>query len=340
MPFFSVIVPIYNVEEYLEICIDSVLKQTCQDFELILVDDESPDSCPSICDRYAELDKRIVVIHKKNGGLVSARKTGLSRSKGKYILNVDSDDYIQENLLEKLYSVIKENNFPDVIAFDYQAVDMDGTTIENVSNIASEGSYQGDQVLALRERLLHNTKANNFYNTGDIILSIWSKAFKRSYLYEYQMSVPEGIRNGEDVAVVIPCIANAKSVSIIRYVGYYYRSRSTSMVHVFNPGEMKNFSVLFSYLSSCKIKSMEMNILGYAFREITIQLIRACKAMQSYKEFRKYVGIAINDEMKSIIKEYNNRYLFVKGKITSQIMKVGLWYPFYLIYCNKQNTNK
>ena len=94
MPTFSIIVPVYNVEKYLTKCIDSILEQTFSDFEVILVDDGSTDNCGIICDQYVEKDDRIQVIHKKNEGLVCARKTGISKASGQYILNVDSDDYI------------------------------------------------------------------------------------------------------------------------------------------------------------------------------------------------------------------------------------------------------
>lgn len=97
---FSVIVPIYNVEKYLRKCIDSILKQTYRNFELILVDDGSPDECPNICDEYAKNDKRIKVIHKENEGLVAARNTGIKEAVGDYICYVDGDDWISEVLLE------------------------------------------------------------------------------------------------------------------------------------------------------------------------------------------------------------------------------------------------
>lgn len=110
MPLISVIVPVYKVEPYLHRCVDSILDQTFKDFELILVDDGSPDNCPHICDEYAKKYKKIVVIHKENGGLSSARNTGLdysfSHSNSKYISFIDSDDYVEKTFLEKLYKAI------------------------------------------------------------------------------------------------------------------------------------------------------------------------------------------------------------------------------------------
>ena len=96
--FFSVIVPVYKVEKYLPNCIESVLNQTFSDFELILVDDGSPDSCPEICDSYKEKDSRIKVVHKPNGGLASARRAGIKVAEGEYVYNLDSDDLIENTI--------------------------------------------------------------------------------------------------------------------------------------------------------------------------------------------------------------------------------------------------
>lgn len=104
----SVIIPVYNVEKYLKRCVDSVINQTYKNLEIILVDDGSPDNCGAICDEYAERDNRIKVIHKENGGLSSARNAGIDVASGTYLSFIDSDDYVSEQFIEKLYSMIKE----------------------------------------------------------------------------------------------------------------------------------------------------------------------------------------------------------------------------------------
>lgn len=109
-PFISVVVPVYKVEPFLEKCILSLLNQTYKDIEIILVNDGSPDNCGKICDNYASKDSRIVVIHKKNGGLSSARNAGIDIAKGEYLMFVDSDDYVEPNFCERAYQIIKENN--------------------------------------------------------------------------------------------------------------------------------------------------------------------------------------------------------------------------------------
>ena len=99
---FSIIVPIYKVEEYLDRCVESLIRQTEKDIEIILVDDGSPDSCPAMCDEWAKKDERIRVVHKENGGLSDARNAGLNIATGEYVLFVDSDDYVAENACESL----------------------------------------------------------------------------------------------------------------------------------------------------------------------------------------------------------------------------------------------
>jgi len=118
-PKVSIIIPVYNVEKYIRRCIDSVLSQTFTDFECILVDDCSPDKCPEICDSYAKLDGRIKIFHKKqNEGLPQARKTGFENSSGEYIIFIDSDDWIEPDMIEKLYSAAFESN-ADIAACDF-----------------------------------------------------------------------------------------------------------------------------------------------------------------------------------------------------------------------------
>lgn len=109
-PKISIIVPVYKAEPYLKKCIDSILNQTFKDFELILVDDGSPDRCGEICDEYALKDSRIKIIHKENGGQSSARNVGLDIAQGEYIGFVDSDDWIEPDMYKKLFKVLKNDN--------------------------------------------------------------------------------------------------------------------------------------------------------------------------------------------------------------------------------------
>lgn len=135
-PYFSIILPIYNVEKYLNRCIESILKQNFKDMEIILVDDESPDNCPQLCELWKKKDKRIKVIHKKNGGLGYARNSGLEIAQGQYIWFVDSDDTIAPGALKKIHEALLKNDNPDVIFFGYKRIDKKGdVAFEEIQNI-------------------------------------------------------------------------------------------------------------------------------------------------------------------------------------------------------------
>lgn len=121
MPVFSIIVPVYKTEQYIEKCVTSILNQTYKDFELILIDDGSPDRCPQMCDEYQKLDPRVKVIHKKNGGVSSARNCGLEIASGIFVWFVDSDDYIEPFSLQQLYEAQKEKK-ADLYVFNTQQI--------------------------------------------------------------------------------------------------------------------------------------------------------------------------------------------------------------------------
>ena len=142
---YSVIVPIYKVEKYLEKCITSILNQSFTDFELILVDDGSPDSCPQICDNFALKDSRIRVIHKKNGGLVSARNIGIQAAKGDYICYVDGDDWIHKDMLSEIYKDSIQKYSPDMIIFGI--VKLFANRKEEIFTDLDDGIYKKEQLI-------------------------------------------------------------------------------------------------------------------------------------------------------------------------------------------------
>lgn len=125
-PFFSIVIPVYKVEKYINQCVDSILSQSFQNYEIILVDDGSPDNCPFICDYYALKYSNIKAVHKENGGLSDARNLGISHSRGEYILFVDSDDYICEDSLTSIYNTIVGNCSPDVVFLEAKKLYPDG----------------------------------------------------------------------------------------------------------------------------------------------------------------------------------------------------------------------
>lgn len=220
----SIIVPIYNVAEYLPQCIESIIAQTYKKLEIILVDDGSTDGSGEICDKYAQTDERIKVIHKENGGLVSARKAGLKAAKGEYISYVDGDDWIDHGMYGKLLGM---NQTADIIAFAAYEEYGDGERTGLKKNTVEEGIYEDERD---RYRLYSRMMVNgNFFENG-ILTFLWAKLIKRTLLLECQMNVPDIVSYAEDAACVYPCLLRADSIYVSNEPFYHYRVRPNSMV--------------------------------------------------------------------------------------------------------------
>ncbi len=222
-PEISVIVPIFKIEHYLPKCIDSLLKQSFLNFELLLVDDGSPDNCPKICDDYAILDSRVRVIHKKNGGLLSARKAGLQEAKGKYISFVDGDDWVDKYYLDILYKMMEANASDLVVTGHFR--EFDGK-IETKTPKTT-----GDYLLRdIRSSILPNAIYNGRFCEHGISTYVWNKLFKRTLLTKVLYDVPNEIIMGEDAAITYAYLAIAERITVSRIPLYYYRQRHDSIV--------------------------------------------------------------------------------------------------------------
>ena len=248
-PKISVIVPVYNVEPYLRPCLDSLLSQTFSDMEVISVDDGSTDACGVICDEYAARDARFRVIHKENGGLVSARKAGLQAARGEYVTYVDGDDSIEPELIAQCMEAIarcaETQTDVDVLLHGYVK---DSETEQQVkTNPMESGLYEGEKLDVLRKQMLSMQGADYF--TFGVEPSVWSKVFRREFLVPYQMKVPDEITIGEDVAVTYPLLMDCKNVLIDNDItGYRYRVTPVSMTRSLNPDYFRRISVLYRYL--------------------------------------------------------------------------------------------
>ena len=213
---FSIILPIYKVENYLCSCIDSILAQAYQDFEVILVDDGSPDSCPQICDEYAAKDARVRVIHQKNAGQAAARNAGLDIAQGEYICYVDSDDFLTDNNVLQKIAVASETH-PDIIHYKFvEWFESDGHIADCYFdyNVPTEGRMLADIYCDLIDK-------DAYYN------SAWSKAIRRELLQSNQIRFHEGIV-GEDNEWYYHVVLVAQSLVLIDEPLYVYRRRQGS----------------------------------------------------------------------------------------------------------------
>lgn len=222
-PLISVIVPIYMIDRYVGICIESILNQTYRNLEILLVDDGSKDRCPEICDLYASKDGRVRVIHKSNGGLVSARKAGLQQSNGVYITYVDGDDWIGPGFIDGLYTAAETTGADMVCAGQTRDLFSKSACF---TNRVEPGVYEGKRLRELWENM---ASCGAFYRPG-ISTYVWNKLFRREILSEAQNRVDERISIGEDGAVTYPALLMCGKVAVIDNVAYHYRQREDSML--------------------------------------------------------------------------------------------------------------
>ena len=208
----SIVVPVYNMEKYLERCVNSLLAQTYKNIEIILVDDGAKDSSPEMCDQYAKTDARIKVIHKPNGGLSSARNAGLDAATGDYIGFVDSDDYVSPEMYARLAERL-ENSDCDIANVMYVRADEEGNTTP--SKVPHNTDKEISALQFARELMLH---------TGDV--SVWSKLFKAEIFDGIRF--PEGKLN-EDLLVMLDVLRKVEKIAFVAHVGYYYFVRSGSI---------------------------------------------------------------------------------------------------------------
>lgn len=251
-PLFSIVVPIYGVEAYLPKCLDSILSQSFSYFETILVDDGSKDRCPQICDEYAAKDNRIKVVHKVNGGLVSARQAGVEVATGEYVVCVDGDDWIGTEYLRLFANLIYRYKV-DVIVCGHKNVR--GEEIEDQVSGWKTGLYNRQQMeKEIFPSLIQTKQATYFPPT------LWGKTFKKSIYYHQQLVVPF-VNMGEDGACTIPAIYHADSLYVSDTCEYFYRINQASMTNSCKPLNTDGPRIIHYHL----LKQLDMD--KFDFRE-------------------------------------------------------------------------
>lgn len=280
IPLISVVVPIYNVEKYLEKCVKSIENQTYKNIEIILVDDGSPDDCGKICDLLSEQDSRIRVIHKKNGGLSSARNAGIDVAQGEYIGFVDSDDTIEPFMYEKLYTSLANNNhLLSVCAVNY--VYEDGT-------IRTKSNLDNDRYFEFYDAMVE-------MNTHRIFdMGAWSKLYRRS-LFE-NLRFPEG-KLSEDYYIMYKIFERAQGISYVSIPCYNYLQRQNSIT--------KSSKINHDHEYAAK-QQMEYLVKKYPNMKVLAHTSYASAALTVYDSYIKNGVKCSNKDLKhfkSVIKE-------------------------------------
>lgn len=217
-PKVSIIVPVYKAEAYLHRCIDSLLNQTFQDYEILLIDDGSPDCSGEICDEYAEKDNRIRVFHKENGGVSSARNLGINNSRGEWICFVDSDDWLDSNYIINFINLIIANNLCEIAIQGFIRVDeLNSKEINKVvfPKISFKSNYE------LIKYIEETPNVHNGY--------LWHKCFKKDIIDRYNISFKEGLSFAEDGLFIYEYLKYTKNSYFSSQVGYYHGIRPNTL---------------------------------------------------------------------------------------------------------------
>ncbi len=241
-PLISIIVPVYNVEAYIRKCIESIIGQTYKNIEIILVDDGSTDASGKVCDEYAGKDGRIKVIHKKNMGIVSARKTGVVIATGDYVTYVDSDDWIDNIMYEELVKEITWYDADIVTSGLYR--EYPAAVVQEFDNLP-EGVYKGNEI----ERTIFSKfmYTGDFYEAG-INMHLYNKLYRRELVLNNQMKIDDIVRVGDDAALVYPCVMDAKKIVILHKCFYHYRIRNNSIMSIGYKRELLGFRKIYDII--------------------------------------------------------------------------------------------
>lgn len=329
---FSVIVPIYNIEKYIKRCINSVLEQSFTDFELILVDDGSPDNCPKICDEYAKIDSRIKVIHKENGGLVSARQAGIKEASGDYVFNLDGDDAITLDALETAQKIIADTN-ADIVSFSYKCC-VNDVVGEEVEDFAEEGFYNKSQI---EEHIYPKLLSNE--NMQHMFYFLWGKAIKRELLIKHQLNVNPSISLGEDLSCVVPCYLDAQTVFISKKPTYLYTIRNDSISTHFKTSQIRQIEDVIlglRALNTVKPKDFEEQISRYSCFMCFAILAAAAQGnhFNCIKEIKQLIKNSVHNEE---IKKARFENITMKSKIAISLMKrQHISLAFYFLFLCKE----
>lgn len=278
VPAISVVVPIYRVEPYLNRCIESILAQTFRDFELILVDDGSPDRCPQMCDEWAQRDNRIQVIHKENSGVVDARNAGITVATGVYLAFVDSDDWVEPDFLQTLYQGIVSNG-ADVVQCAYRRVYETRTQTHCNAPRVMDRAYIETELLPqmAKDRLL------------DLDNPLWNKCYRTQLVKEVIHLCDTGISMGEDFLMNFAVFGRCQKIVVLDTPPLYkYYFNTASISSMYNPRHKYGKEHFYQNLCHiAKTYNCEVSSLAYLKNRRYAKYIYECAISDWDREAKK-----------------------------------------------------
>lgn len=311
----TVIVPVYNVEKYIEKCIQSLKAQNCSNIEFLIIDDGSKDDSILKCEKLINGDERFWIIHKKNGGLMSAWKAGVSVAHGEYIGFVDSDDWVDSDMFSTLLSKIKSTG-ADIVSSGFIA-ESDGKS--TVVGRDEEYIFQNEQI---KEEFVREYCCSYFRKTCHPTICRWDKIYRKNILINNMSFFNEKVSLGEDFNANIAMILDAKKIVLMKnYTPYHYRYNPTSIVNSLNPRAFENIIELSKACKKiCDIKNVDSLYIDSFIGNIIFEEInKKCRMNDFTNETKRYLK---NNIQKSNAMFYLKKYVMVRGKIR---LKLYYW---------------
>ncbi|MBQ3502131.1 MAG: glycosyltransferase [Clostridia bacterium] len=323
----SVIVPVYKVEEYLDRCVESIVKQTYKNLEIILVDDGSPDNCPKMCDDWAKKDDRIKVIHKENGGLSDARNAGLDVATGEYISFIDSDDFIHETMIEKLLNSAIEND-SDIVKCMLSNIDENGNIEDMVElNLDKVDSKNIFYYYTVDDGYKQDNKIYTQYVSNSVCTSLYSSALLKGKRFVKDMF-------SEDLIFNCDVINEDCKISVVNENLYYYFYRTGSIMHTYNESKMiKRLVYIDAAIDRLKNKLEYKDFCAYKFqlyKQLVMDIIQL-KDKSIYKKYKNEIR-SRNLNSKENYNAYKKNYSSFRRKLLNFLIHKNMFVVLKLLY--------
>lgn len=324
----SIVVPVYNVEKYLEACVDSLLQQTVPAYEIILVDDGSKDSSGKICDDYAAKYPQVKAVHKENAGLGMARNTGLDHVTGDYVVFIDSDDFCQKDLVEQL-SVIVEKTGCDTCKTSFDRVDLEGNFLH--AETVEPGDFTGEQV---QKELLPRLLGSAPDKKDSVPMSVCCTMYSMTVIREHNIRfVSEREWISEDIIFNIAYYAKAQHVVLSKYIGYHYRINPRSLSTSYRQDRFEKSLVLYHeqirmlrelglYDDNCRYRLMRRFFIDV--RMCVAQMPAGISRLPRKEAVKQIREMCKNTQLQQIIKEYPVNKLGIKQRVFVYMIKYKL----------------
>ena len=316
----SIIVPIYNMEKYLNRCVDSLLAQTLEDIEIILVNDGSTDSTVAILEEYRKIDKRVKLINKPNGGVSSAWIEGIQVVQGEFTGFVDPDDYCEKEYFNTLYSCAISDNV-DIVYSGFKVEEEDGEIIEKVfsSKVLKKGNYEGAEL----------EKAKREFYKSDVMVypAKWLKIIKTDLVKKNLNLYDKSIGFGDDMGITFATFCDAKRVSFLDYYGYHYIQRKGSITRSFTEKKLKDLENLSNNLWN--ISESKQYGSEYVLRQITRQTLNILMEILFLTENKKnkisYMKKIRNMKFTECILKLDRKFLNLEYKTVLLLFKLKMY---------------